>query len=479
MAIGGYHGSGLFISLACPFMSDSTSASIFPLPLVAFERYMLDDDRPAYPMTYTLSLRLRGLIDRQTLIDAAEEVIARHPLLSATIDDPSNWQPCWIDSCSARPPLDWVDPASPNCCPRGEAIDLAREPGLRLWVRQTDSHADLSAQFHHACCDGIGSFGFLGELVTSYALRRWPGDNRPQLAPLDPSRLCRRGRFGRDDISWVRRAGAFGAAMAHAARFGCQRPITLAPPRPAPTNQDPAWNVHQRALDVATTRRLRAAARQSGVTVNDLLLRDMLLTISAWNDRWDGMADGNCLRILMPANLRSADDKAMPAANGVTMSFLSRRREACRDALELLRGIRQETEAVKRTRRGLRFIRVIELAQRLCGGMPRAMTNEQCFATVVLSNLGQMGKRLSPAPTNQLGQATCGDLVIESVTGAPPIRPMTSAAFLVYNYARQLIVNLRCDPRLFTTEHANALLDGYVGRIGQSANSDGDRTAPR
>ncbi|NLF07741.1 MAG: hypothetical protein GX594_07145, partial [Pirellulaceae bacterium] len=42
-----------------------TTAAIFPLPLTAFERYMLLDDSPGYPMVFALSARLSGEIDRR------------------------------------------------------------------------------------------------------------------------------------------------------------------------------------------------------------------------------------------------------------------------------------------------------------------------------------------------------------------------------------------------------------------------------
>ena len=57
----------------------------FPLPLVAFEEYMLRDDRPGYPMSIIARLRFAGQLERRATAEALQTVVARHPLLRATI----------------------------------------------------------------------------------------------------------------------------------------------------------------------------------------------------------------------------------------------------------------------------------------------------------------------------------------------------------------------------------------------------------
>jgi hypothetical protein len=171
----------------------------------------------------------------------------------------------------------------------------------------------------------------------------------------------------------------------------------------------------------------------------------------------------------MPANLRVVGERAMPAANVVGMSFLSRRAGACDDARRLLDGIRRETLHVKRTRRGLRFIHVIEWAQRLCGGMPRLLVSDRCVATAVLSNVGDAARWFTATFPRRSGRLMAGNLVLEGVTGAPPIRPKTSAAVLISRCAGEMTVSLRCDPRRFAPEHAEGLLAAYVDRLVQTS----------
>src|SRR5208337_905834 len=56
-----------------------------PLPLTAFEEYMLRDDRPKYPMSIVARLRFAGQLDRQVTTEALQTVVARHPLLRAKV----------------------------------------------------------------------------------------------------------------------------------------------------------------------------------------------------------------------------------------------------------------------------------------------------------------------------------------------------------------------------------------------------------
>ncbi len=61
-------------------MFDRRVAALFPLPLSAFERYMLSDDRPDYPMVFATQLRLSGEIDRPAFESSFGEARLASPL---------------------------------------------------------------------------------------------------------------------------------------------------------------------------------------------------------------------------------------------------------------------------------------------------------------------------------------------------------------------------------------------------------------
>jgi len=437
--------------------------SLFPLPLVAMERYLLADDRAEYPMAFVLGLRLGGTIRRDAMEEAVRTALGRHPLLRATVDDPAARRPCWVPVAAADDPLDWGAADAPLACRGGEAIDLARRPGVRLWVRQGDGRATLTGQFHHACCDGLGAMAFLGDVMAQYGLRTARGPDRPEPADFDPRRLLARGNLGRARPGFFGGVGTLAGTLAHAARFAACRPAPLRAAQPAPIDparQEPFPGLHGHTLDVADSQRLVEAARRAEATVNDLLLARLFQTIAEWND--PAPHERGTYRVLMPASLRGDGDAAMPAANVVALSFLARSIRDCRG--DPLPSVRAETARVKRTRRGLYFVRAIELAQAVCGRMPAALVAPRCYATVVLSNLGDVARVLLARFPDESGRLRAGDLLVEGILGAPPLRPATRASLFVTRYAGRLGLALRCDPRHFLAADVEALLARLVAR---------------
>ncbi len=80
--------------------------------------------------------------------------------------------------------------------------------------------------------------------------------------------------------------------------------------------------------DVAVA--LRRAAADAGATLNDLLLRDLFLTVRSWQAAAGAEPGRKRLRILMPQNLRTRDDRGLPAANVMSFAFLTRRADQWR-----------------------------------------------------------------------------------------------------------------------------------------------------
>ena len=63
----------------------------------------------------------------------------------------------------------------------------------------------------------------------------------------------------------------------------------------------------------------------------------------------------------------------------------------------------------------------------------------------------------------------CGNVILEHITGAPPIRRNTRAAFFVAEYGGQTTISLRCEARLFSAAETRALLDTYITRLHETA----------
>ena len=450
-------------------MTDHCEPALFPLPLTAFEQYMLRDDRPAYPMTFEMRARLSGAADRAALEAALEEALSRHPMLCAVIDRNGVHGPQWCDGGTRRPPLDWGPAGKPLAYEDGPAIDLTRQVGLRVWVRVAATTTQMALQFHHACVDGIGAMQFFGDLLAAYGIRMAAGQAAPVLLPLDRGRLRRRGSFAAPaaDVP-IRRLQALRATMHEAVKWLSRRPALLEAPPTAPDAgaTDSAFPVIlSHALEEEETRRLRRAAVRMQATLNDLCLRDMFLTLKQWNEAHHPKRPGQWLRINVPTNLRGHGDAAMPAANMLSFAFVTRHLRQCENEQALLEGVRWETAMIRRWSLGLYFLGALEFGRRVPGLMRLFLGGQHCFATAIVTNLGEITRRMGARFPRHDGKLVAGNLVLEEWLGVPPLRPKTRAGFAIGVFNDRLTVALRCDPHCFSLEDSRQLLMLYVATL--------------
>ncbi len=449
-------------------MVDPSAAALFPLPLTTFEKYMLLDDRPDYPMAYAIRLKLTGEVLRSAFDSALEEALSRHPLLCAVVDRSARSGPVWRLAKEQRPIVDWDAIGVSIESPHGERIDLTAEVGLRVWVRQANGAVELTLQLHHACCDGIGSLRFVGDLLAAYGMRTATAGCRPTLHPCDPTSLLRRGQSAPKIPSQEHRSRAVWASIRDSARWLVRKPAILHPriaESSATPESIPFLGLFCHTFDQAEADRLRQVGRQQGVTVNDLLLRDMLQTLQQWRAEQAPEPANRWLRIAIPVNLRSGDDNHMSAANCVSYTFVTRHGTQCHDSQELLQGVHQEMDAATRNRRSSMFLRSFRSMERIPGAITLYTRPNRCFATTVLSNLGDVSWHFGAEFPCESGKIVAGNLVLDDIFGAPPIRANTRAALMIGRYGGRLWVCVRCDPRAFTADDARELLAAYVDRV--------------
>jgi hypothetical protein len=445
----------------------SRPPSLFPLYLAPMEQFMEADDRADYPMAFVIQVRLSGEMDRLAFSAALEGALLRHPFLRALIKRRKKNQLCWVSAGDAAPWIDWSDEDQPIACPDGrEAIDLDREVGLRMWVRRREGETHLTLQFHHSCCDGVGAYRFLGDLLALYGESTASADAEcPRLEPIDVSRLRTRSR-GVLDVALsgenfrlarlaLREAWSVissGAAELAPARDGRGRRLAEFP------------SVQSVTFDRASHEQLREAAMAEGAMLNDLLLAELFQTARDWNERRTGRG-GRRFRVMMPTDMRTADDYETPATNKVSCTFLTRRAAELDRPAELLRSIRRETVAIKNERRGSRFADMLAGGFAVKGLAPALLRIPFCMATAILSNVGDPSRRFTARFPRRAGRIVCGDVVLEEITGAPPLRHNTRAALSVFAYNRRLTISGRCDPFSFTPADTQEFLNLYAARL--------------
>lgn len=176
-------------------MAAGSRQRVFPLHLTPIESFLLTDDRPEYPMTFIVDMVLSGILDREAFDHALVEALQRHPLLASLIRPAKHGALCWVPATDEKVHVDWAQADVPICFSDGEWINLHDELGLRIWIRQGDTSVCLKVQFHHVCCDGIGAYRFLGDLLACYGVLTGTSGLHPTLSTIDTVRL--RGRADR------------------------------------------------------------------------------------------------------------------------------------------------------------------------------------------------------------------------------------------------------------------------------------------
>ena len=157
----------------------------------------------------------------------------------------------------------------------GGVVDWSRENGTRIWVRQGENETKVLFHFHHACCDAIGTFGFLGDLLAAYATLS-PGSKEVRMRRLDLRGLLVRGQAGLtgrsgwrklyDALSGRAKGCGSSCSAADAGHWGeeCGRRAPLRP------------NFITANCPADVTAGVRRAGQQVGGTANDVLLRRLV-----------------------------------------------------------------------------------------------------------------------------------------------------------------------------------------------------------
>jgi hypothetical protein len=444
-------------------------AGFRPLVLTPFENYMLADDRPGYPMVFAIELVFNGEISRPAFEEGLDRALARHPLFEAVVERPWVGHPRWVPANGLRPQLDWAPSDAPIACEADERIDIEQEVGLRLYARSGPLRSRLVALFHHASCDGFGAIQFLTDLFVGYARALDPRARAlPQYPPIDAARLAHRGCLGDLRPEGAARWKHLPAQFDDATHpwFRPASPLAVpAPPGPSARRLDFPGNL-TRGLEAVVFRGLRAVARRAEVTVHELIMTELFLVLRDWNRQHQPGAPDRSLSIMIPTNLRGHEHEGIPSANVLGYSFCKRHASHCDDREALLKSIHREYQHFRLRRSPALFPLVMDVARRIPGVLHAGTRIPWCASTAVLSHVGDIGRAIGAHfPVTARKQLILGNLVVTEINSAPPVRPLMRASFTAFQFHECLRLGLRCDPRLYTADQAQTLLDLFVNRV--------------
>lgn len=449
-------------------------AALFPMPLAAFEQYMVMDDNPSFPITFFIQFRLKGRLNLPALYESINEAVRRHPLLGCRVER-RRWRYYWVWSPEAVSRAELNPDVWRATKPWLRPINLAVETGHRAWGEATDTEAEVTLQFHHACCDGIGASQFLEDIALCYARRTTVGWPLPELRPLRPEALLTRAdpgprRVGRLPGSWARR-------LTRTLRdsldflFLKRKEVLKAMPGDDGRLEAEEFNLQSEYLDRAATRRLRNAASRANVTLNDILTRDLMETLDGWNRESGGEHPGKLTCVTIPCSLRGPADDQLSAANVLGYAFTMRKRKDMLDSRMLLTDLGEKMSEFMKAQHGWLFVKGLRIVQRIpfLMSLSRIMLRNKCMSTAVLSHMGNRLNSISSRLRTVGDTIHVGNMTLEEIRCVPPLRYGTNAAAATYIFGGRLMINLRCDPATFGVSQTRQLLDRYIARLKRSA----------
>ena len=444
----------------------------FPLPLTTFETLMLTDARPDFPMLVDFEVHFQGRIDRAAFDKALTFALGRNPLFTcnALHEDRQPWR--WVPS-GQLPQVDWAATGTPIAGGFGEPIDLTQEIGLKIWVRHTAEHSLVLLQFHHACSDGVGTYAFIEDLMVGYNAAL-PGAAPVEPRPLEPERLKHRGLIHVTGRSLSRQIvdSIWGAVEGF--RFYAERPLPMPPKVERAAASGQATFLTQ-SCGREVVEGLRLAANEAGANRNDVLIRDLMLTLRRWHGAGGRPPRGRRLRILMPQDLRTREYARLPACNALSFAFITRKASQCDAPKQLLASIAAETAKIRRWMLSMYFLGGLHSVQSW-GILPWILRSRVCFATAVLSNLGDPARYFKAAFPRREGGLVVGNLIFKGVAAAPPVRPLTRASMCVVFGEGTLTVCMRCDPLCYSPADVQRLLGEYIAQLQETAAAASQRT---
>lgn len=428
------------------------ACEVFPLKLTPFEKMMVLEGKQGYPMTASVELEFSGQFDGQHLRTALSRAFGRHPMLCAILKKGKFGRWVWTIPSNAEIPVAFSDnPDFDN--PANIDIELARDPGICIRVYSDSQKTKIQLLVHHACVDGIGLFQFIEDCFAYYDLEA--ANHQNELPKRNTKLLARRGRFpfSSKSISKAISNLLFGLKLAR--RFGKSRPVPISTLQE--TNESEVNIADNTENFTELAKPLRATAARKGVTLNDLLVYGLFKSLQQWNQQEDDTDP--MFRIMMPCNLRTPEMHSVPAANIMSYSFLDRRETDIVDSTKLLQGVKDETTFIRTENASLYFIRSLNIANWIPFGIGQVSQANRCFATLVISNLGDPTRFFEYPFERCSGKLKTGKLVLDAIRATPPLRPLTRLGIVVTEYANELRLGTQFDSSVIATSQSAKFLD--------------------
>lgn len=447
----------------------------FPLHCSPFEELMIAKDSLSYPCDIWVRIRFEGEFDQTIFQECWGELIRMHPLFSCRLERGLTGHR-WVKT-ERIPDLEWIFRSPSELSYRSREYkwpDPKRfnlENGHLMFPSVVDyqnGSYELVIQLHHVLCDGLGILDALEDLWTSYdrvmggashkRLERFSGISSEQ-------RLATRNRFG---LTWSKLLKLFPqqlVGLAGVRQFLMRSPVPLLPHNPPQSTPDKVSSI-EAAIDEPMFRAIRACAQKNTVTVNECLAAAIFDGISEFRKDQPGAKASDWIRMMIPMDMRTSEDKKnLTACNVVGSVFLDRQPAQISDFGSLLLSINREMTLIKNNRLAFVFLLSIWMRRYIRFGRHGSTAVKRCETSVVFTNLGRVFPR---SKLSRLGNGLrCGKVVLQDFSALAPLNPFTVLAMSCSEFNSVPKLQLRYCDRVVTTDEANSIMIKILGRLQQ------------
>ncbi|MCP4174004.1 MAG: DUF1298 domain-containing protein [Fuerstiella sp.] len=442
---------------------------VFPLPLAPFEAYMLADHRDEYPMHFYFQMEMQGRLQLDSLRTALTDSIEHHPLLRAKVRPRFGRVPAWEPGGDVCIRICRQGFANLNEILQAPRIDLMVESGLRTWVFEGLSGAELLFEFHHSCCDGLGALILIEDVLVNY--HRIMGGKEMTREPADPDGLRTRTTIPLTPGQAVRKIPL---DVQDAFRILLRRPaIAKAPGTPEENDVDRGLSdflSHQ--FSPVELNGLISEARAHSTTLNCILMKDVYRSLDQWMTDC-GDTGHRWIRMGVPASTRAGHSSERTCCNRVTIMFLDQHSNAIRNADQLLDRVTTLTQFHRASNIWYSMLQLLDILAAVPPLLRLYLRTNRRMCTTITSNVGRAFEAC-PLPQTE-GRMVVGDMQLTSLNFLSPLRPGTDVTFGVVTYADTLSLSMHYKPHRIGRTQAHRLLDRVVENLRESARSGTSR----
>ena len=365
--------------------------------------------------------------------------------------------------------------------PQLRPLNLKQEAGLRTWIQMADEGGRVSFQFHHAATDGLGAMQFIGDVLALYAQQTVEeAAEIPELSPIDPEVLHLRGTM--ENPTDASPPGFFerlktlynlmsssasslvtpndGAAVGNGHSCPPEQSLLTLPPYVS--------RLGERSL----LRGLKRVAARRTIHLNDVYMAVLFHTVCEWNRLCGQAEDDRLIRMALPTSLRTPDHDQF--AGGQYCQHRVPSTDTDQNAAILAScstGLPKRRTPPHTT--GL-FCRMLWRGRQIPGLMEVGSRLPYTFATMVLTNVGEVKRQFRTRFPLEKGRCIAGSVVLEGLRGTAPLRPGTHVAVSIGSYGGKLFVNAAFDPNLYRRADADRFLQMFFQQLCDLAETAAD-----